>query len=111
MLHLYDTTRAQHRQEGEGAAEGEEWPGLQEQPEEDANDGGAGAEGEREEGEEDGRASPSVTFTKTQLQLLLVPVAALKLGAGVLGAPSHLTFDHASDLMLAGTTGTSTCCV
>lgn len=99
VLHLYDTTRAQQQQE-EVAAGG---PGLQEQAENDADD----ADGEVDDEGEDGRATPSVKFTKAQRQLLLVPVAALKLGAGLLGGPSCLTFDHASDLLLAGTTGTS----
>lgn len=111
VLHLYDTSRLQ---QGAGAlASGEGMGGAQLQGLEEAGEHEGEGDGEEDEaaseagydeGEEDG-ANPSVKMTKAQRQLLLVPIAALKLGAGLQGAPSCLAFSPGPDFLLAGTTG------
>lgn len=114
VLHIYDTSRLQ---QGPGAlasregAGGAQLQGLDEAGEHDGEVEGeedeAASEAGYDEGEEDGANPSAVKMTKAQRQLLLVPIAALKFGAGLQGVPSCLAFSPGPDFLLAGTTGWS----
>lgn len=111
---MYDTSRLQ---QGAGALASGEGAGdaqllvLDEAEEHDGEVGGweddAASEAGYDEGEEDGTNLSAVKMTKAQRQLLLVPMAALKFGAGLQGVPSCLAFSPGPDFLLAGTTGES----
>lgn len=113
VLHLYDTSRIQQDAGGSGeeGAGGAQLP-VQEQDEHKGDDEEAEAAstaGDDEDGDGD-TANPTVKLTKAQRQLLLVPIAALRFGAGLQGVLSCLAFSPGPDFLLGGTTGRSASC-
>lgn len=126
MLHLYDTTRAGQESGAaceDGGGGGEQ--GMQSQQgsreEQEGGDGHGDEDNDEDDDDEEEEAQlgagdgegggegavPPVKLTKAQRQLLLVPLAALKFGTGLLHTPSCLAFSHESDFLVAGTTGAS----